>query len=55
MQYACNASRSTSQKKHRVEVKSVISNEARQILVQFVCASAQNRRMSYHQIALSLN
>ncbi len=55
MQYVCNANRSTSQKKHRIEVKSAISNEARQILVQFVCASTQNRRMSHHQIVLSLN
>jgi hypothetical protein len=55
MQYVCNASRPTPQKKHRAGAKSVISDEARQILVQFVCASAQNRRIPYHQIALSLN
>jgi hypothetical protein len=49
IQYACIVNRSTFQKT-RCDSKNVITNEARQILVDFVCASLKNTRISFHQI-----
>ncbi len=54
IQYACIVNRSTSQKT-RCGSKSIITDEARQILIDFVCASSKNRRMSFHQIVWELD
>jgi len=48
VQYACSM-RLTPQKK-RCERKAIIDAESLQMLVEFVCASTENRQMSYKQI-----
>lgn len=48
VQYACST-RLTPQK-HRCGARSAIDAESLKILVNFVCASSENRQMSYKQI-----
>ena len=54
VQYACTVGRFTPQKKFRCGPKSLIDNASRQTLIEFVCASSENRRMPYCQIAWKL-
>ena len=53
VQYSCTAGRPTPQKKN-CGPRSIISDDARQMLINFVCASAENRRLSYAQLAWKL-
>ena len=53
VQYACTVGRPTPQK-HRCGIKSALDDTSRQELIDFVCASAQNRQMTYQQLKSKL-